>query len=124
VQQEYAAERTALAERHAAEFATLTELVANKDFQITELTQQVRTTRQLLDAANASNEGLGENLDRATRAAAALADDRAEVAKQREAMEHLLDDVRGHMRKKDLEREGAILNRQALSRAAPRVNRR
>ena len=126
-----AAEQAALAERHAAELAALTELVTNKDWQITELTQQVRTTRQLLAAADASNlelqgtiEALGESLDRATRAAADLADDRAEVTKQREALEHLLDDVREHMRKKDLERERAILNRQALSRAVPGINRR
>lgn len=131
VQQGYATERAALAERHAAELATLTDLVANKDWQITELTQQVRTTRQLLAAADASNlelqgtiEALGESLDRATRAAADLADDRAEITKQREALEHLLDDVREHMRKKDLERERAILNRQALSRAVPGINRR
>ena len=126
-----AAEQAALAERHAAELAALTELVTNKDWQITELTQQVRTTRQLLAAADASNlelqgtiEALGESLDRATRAAADLADDRAEVTKQRDALEHLLDDVREHMRKKYLERERAILNRQALSRAVPGINRR
>jgi len=131
VQQGYAAERTALAERHAAELAALTEHVANRDWQITELTQQVRTARQLLAAADASNmelqgtiEALGDNLDRATRAAADLADDRAEVTKQREALEHILDEVREHMRKKDLERERAILNRQALARAVPGINRK
>ena len=69
-------------------------------------------------------EALGDNLDRATRAAADLADDRAEVTKQREALEHILDEVREHMRKKDLERERAILNRQALARAVPGINRR
>lgn len=138
VQQGHAAERAALTERHAAELAALTELVTNKDWQITELTQQVRTTRQLLAAADSANlelqgtiEALGENLDRATRAAADLADDRAEITKQREeitkqreALKHLLDEVREHMRKKDLERESAILNRQALSRAVPGINRK
>ena len=131
VQRGCAAEQAALAERHAAELATLTELVANKNWQITELTQELRTARQLLVAADASNvelqstiEALGDNLDKATRAAADLADDRAEVTKQREALEHLLDDVRGHMRRKDLERERAILNRQALARAVPGINRK
>ena len=116
---------------HTAEIAGLTDLVANKDWQITTLTQELRTARQLLAAADASNvelegtiEKLGDNLDEAKKAVADLADDRAEVAKQREALKHLLDEVREHTRKKDLERESAILNRQILARAAPGINRK
>jgi len=67
---------------------------------------------------------LGDKLDETMQASASLAGERAEIAKQREALDHLLDEVRGHMRKKDLERERAILNRQAMARAVPGINRR
>lgn len=115
----------------AAERAALTELSANKDWKITELTQELRTARQLLAAADASNvelqgivETLGNNLDRATQAVANLADERAEIDQKREALNHLLDEVRAHMRKKDLVHESAILNRAVLARAVPGINRK
>jgi len=116
-------------QERTVEHTTLTELAATKDWQITELRQELSGARQLLAAADASNEELrsivetlGDNLDKATQEAAKYADERAEIAKQREGLNHLLDGVREHMRKKDLQRESAILNRQALAGAAPRVN--
>jgi DNA repair exonuclease SbcCD ATPase subunit len=115
----------------ATEHGALTELTANKDWQITQLKQELSGARQLLAAADASNEELrslvetlGDNLDKATQAAAARADEQAEIVKQREGLNRLLDEVREHMRKKDYDRERAILNRGVLARAAPGVNRK
>lgn len=109
--------------------------VADKDWQITALKQELSGARQLLAAADASNaelrtlvETLGDNLDKATQAAAdvsaSLDAERAEIAQQREALNHLLDEVRERLRRKDHERESAILNRKMLVHAAPGVNRR
>jgi hypothetical protein len=140
VQQERAVEHdtlTALAatkDRQITELATtkdrqITELATTKDWQITGLRQELSGARQLLAAADASNEELrgivetlGDNLDKATQAAAEHADERAEIVRQREELNHLLDKVREHMRKKDLQRESAILNRQVLAGVTPRVN--
>jgi hypothetical protein len=129
VQQERAVEHAALTELVTSKDRQITELAATKDWQITGLRQELSGARQLLAAADASNEELrgivetlGDNLDKATQEAAKHADERAEIAKQREGLNRLLDEVREHMRKKDLQRESAILNRQALAGAAPRVN--
>jgi chromosome segregation ATPase len=129
VQQERAVEHAALTELVTSKDRQITELAATKDWQITELRQELSGARQLLAAADTSNEelrgtveALGDNLDKATQEAVKHAEERAEIAKQREALNHLLDDVREHMRKKDLQRESAILNRQALAGVAPRVN--
>jgi chromosome segregation ATPase len=121
---------------HAAEHAALTAIVTNKDlevnncnWQITALKQELSGARQLLAAADASNEELrgitetlGNNLDKAMQAATDLADERAEIAKQREALNHLLDEVRARMRKRELVNENAILNRKVLASAAPGLN--
>jgi chromosome segregation ATPase len=129
VQQARAVEQATRTALVATKDRQITELADTKDWQITELRQELSGARQLLAAADTSNEelrgtveALGDNLDKATHEAVKHADERAEIAKQREALNHLLDDVRGHMRKKDLQRESAILNRQALAGAAPRVN--
>lgn len=105
------------------------QLIDNLNWQITALQQELGGARLLLSAADASNvelrgliEALGDKLDKASQASEALTDERAEVAKQREALQRLLDDVRSRMRRKDLELESAILNRQVLAGATPKVN--
>ena len=74
--------------------------------------------------AGQRGDGLGHHAadDVGLYAGQALADARAEVAKQREELQHLLDGVREHMRKKDYDRERAILNRGVLARGAPGIN--
>lgn len=123
-------------QEHAAECAALTELAVNKVsrvddlvWQITVLKQELSTERQLRAALDASNvefrgtiEALEAQLDGTTEATARLASERAEIAAQREALSHLLDGVREHMRRKDRVAESAILNRKVLAGATPRVN--
>jgi chromosome segregation ATPase len=129
VQQEHAAEHAAFTELIANKDRQITELITTKDWQITQLRQELSGARQLLAAADASNEelrgsveALGANLDKATQEATRLADERAEITSQREKLNSLLDEVREHMRKKDLQRESAILNRQVLAGVTPKVN--
>ena len=129
VQQERDVERACRSEVTASKDRQIAELTASKDWQITGLKQELSGVRQLLAAADVSNEelnslveALGDNRDKAAQAAADLADARAEVAKQREELQHLLDGVREHMRKKDYDRERAILNRGVLARGAPGIN--
>lgn len=131
VQQERAVEHASLTALVTHKDRQITELATTKDWQITVLRQELDGVRQLLAAADTANvelqgtvETLGENLDRVTQAAATLTDERAEIARQREALNHLLDEVREHMRKKDYDRESAILNRRVLAHAAPGVNRK
>ena len=129
MQQEGAMDLAGFVERAATKDRQIAELVAAKDWQITEIKQELSGVRQLLSAADASNvelrgiiETLGDNLDKATQGAVEQEGARAEIAKQREDLNHLLDEVREHMRKKDYDRERAILNRRVLAGAAPGVN--
>jgi chromosome segregation ATPase len=123
-------------QEHSAQSAALTELAAGRAsqvndlaWQITVLRQELSTEQQLRAAADTSNKELRENIealeaqfDGAAEAAARLTSERAEIAAQREALSHLLDAVRAHMRRKDLAAESAILNRKVLASGTPRVN--
>jgi hypothetical protein len=124
VQQEGAVEHATLTALATTKDRQITELTTTKDWTITALRQELSGARQLLAAADNSNkelrgivETLGDNLDKAAQATTEHADARAEIARRHEELNCLLNEVRGRMRKKDLQRESAILNRQVLAGA-------